>query len=436
MTRGATVVYVVARGGVPPAYVLSTLSTLRRMEVDLVCAYVVPADATARQQSRELYGRYGEIVEVNSVDVLALEAATALGDRRVDGVVALSELIVDQAAELAERLGVPTTPARVQRDIANKHRQRELLTAGGVPCPAFALIRDAADLASAFRSIGAPGVLKPVSSAASYLTFLARSEEELAEQYAYANAELRAHQVRPGSADFLYEELLRGVRWHDSERYGDYVSVESIVHDHVISHICVTDKLPLVHPFREAGSIVPSALPPDQQERCLAVAERAIRALGVTHAATHVELKLTADDPWVIEVNGRVGGPIPYLHNLVAPVDIFEQIVRSTLGIAPVTSGRFTGVAALYRPHGPPDRLVRVSRVAGLERVLADPAVVACDVVKPAGSIVDWRRGTAEGLARIVVRAPGHDALWTAIDRVNAAVRFDFEELVPSEDHA
>ncbi len=52
----------------------------------------------------------------------------------------------------------------------------------------------------------------------------------------------------------------------------------------------------------------PSSLGHGDEAAVVELASRALEALGVRHGNSHVEVKLSARGPRVIEVNGRIAG--------------------------------------------------------------------------------------------------------------------------------
>src|SRR5260370_16319086 len=55
--------------------------------------------------------------------------------------------------------------------------------------------------------------------------------------------------------------------------------------------------------------VAPSHLPAASQATICDISVRALQAMGATAGAAHVELRVSAEGPKVIEVNGRIGGP-------------------------------------------------------------------------------------------------------------------------------
>ena len=145
-------------------------------------------------------------------------------------------------------------------------------------------------------------MLKPVQGESSSNVICVGDEHELLEAF---GAPPLAD--RPVDHAILAEEYLTDPP--DPERtIAPYVSVESLVIDGRSVPLALSGRFPLAEPFRETGDFMPHPLETEEAETVVAVAIAAAEALGVRSGALHTEIKLTADGPKVIEVNGRVAG--------------------------------------------------------------------------------------------------------------------------------
>src|SRR5258708_12009838 len=93
-----------------------------------------------------------------------------------------------------------------------------------------------------------PVVLKPRSESGSRHRFRARDAAEAADLL---------ESVGDGLEEMVVEEYLAGDPARASDPFADYVSVESIVSDGVVSHIAVTGRFPPAPIFRETGFFIP-----------------------------------------------------------------------------------------------------------------------------------------------------------------------------------
>ncbi|MFJ9742817.1 acetyl-CoA carboxylase biotin carboxylase subunit family protein [Streptomyces sp. NPDC101166] len=316
-------------------------------------------DLTKPERDVPIMAEAGQAIAVSSQEGMVAAAAALHGECRVDGVLTFSENALRAGAAVAEKLGLPFNSPATARRLTDKYLQREALAAAGVPCPRFHPVRTADDLTPAAETVGFPAVLKPMRGGGSALTRRVDLPAELLAAWDEAAAFLgaldgldRAHRLLADteSPHMILEELLTGVERGDDPRYGDYVSVESLVSDGTVRHLAVGDKLPLSPRFRENGQVHPSVLPAAEQARITDMAAAALKALGVTEGVTHTELKLTAEGPRVIEVNGRAAGGLwmTLLHS--AGYDLIGEAARAALRVEPVRLPHFTGYAAMLTP--------------------------------------------------------------------------------------
>jgi hypothetical protein len=238
----------------------------------------------------------------DATELCAVAAELAVADPFA-GVLAWDEARVLQVAEVARTLGLPGWTPEVAMRCREKDRTRNALAAAGIPQPGFALVSDVDDAVAAAESIGFPVVLKPRAMAASLGVVRADSAAELRDRFAFTR-----DLTIPGS--WRYDEIL-------VEEYltGPEVSVDSAVHAGVVAPMFLARKeIGFAPYFEEVGHVVDGADPLLTDRAVGRLLDGVHAALGCTDGMTHTELKLTADGPKVIEVNGRLGGDfIPYL---------------------------------------------------------------------------------------------------------------------------
>lgn len=317
------------------------------------------------------------------------------------GLLAFSERVVHDVNEVAYRLGLPSNSEQTQQALQNKELQRETLSKGGVATPKIYKIEGSHHLQAAAKYVGFPAVLKPVIGIGSLSTYDIQSMKELEEVFELATTIYQNDARVHGSPHFLLEKKLIGTRWHEDERYGDHVSVESLVSHGNILHLTVTDKLPLVFPFRETGDVMPSFLPEFRLKSIYEEAERAIQLLGIEVGAVHSEIKLTTDGPRIIEVNGRVGGGITEMLSFAANYNIVAELARIAVGIPPLNEPTFRDYCGFFTPQ-PPVLDIKLERVPSVSEIMDLPGVIEAEIVYPVGSEPNWRIGTGSNLARVI----------------------------------
>lgn len=411
-------------GGPSPADYVRSLSPLA--ELRAVCL-TPPFPGDAKEKERVLSAA-GELTVAGRPQEVREAAVRVARSWRPDGLFAQSECILYDAALAAEQLQLPFHSPHTAELLRRKDLQRSALRLAGIPCPRTAVLDEGADAWAALAHVGLPAVLKPVTGNGSISTALIESKENFPVTWEESARHYRADPRMYGREPvFQLESLLIGERWHKDERYGDHVSVESLVFEGRIHHLAVTDKLPLAPPFRETGDIMPSTLPAIQQQLLFDAAADAIRALGIRIGAVHTELKLTADGPRIVEVNGRVGGGVPRLLALSAGYDVLADVGRMAIGAAPLANPRFHRFALFLTPVSPVrDVVVRGLRGEAEARALDGVADLA--IRYPPGSRPNWRMGGTTSLYRAFITGQTAEGLFEVAERIRRTIKIELED--------
>jgi biotin carboxylase len=363
---------------------------------------------------RRLLEHLGPVVDISSADLDG--AAAELQRQGIEGIITFVDDHLVTAAEIADRLGLRYHTPAAARTIANKFTQRQALAAAGVPGPRFWHLPaglDPAGLAEIAASLSYPVVLKPVHGMASRGMAEVGSGHELAAAY-------------DPQSEHLVEEYLPDTPHRDG-RFASYLSVESLVSHSQISHVAVTGRFPLSDSFRETGNFIPAAVTDDLREQLLEIATAAVRALGVTDAALHTEIKLTPDGPRLIEVNGRLGGRPPFVLLSVSETNLFRAACQIALGLPVQVNGLVPcrGVG-YWRMLQPPVSATRVLAVHGAAELRALPWVDTVRIMRGPGDAVDVSLGTDGAIATVRGRAESLDELAAMIDEIDSTLSIEY----------
>jgi biotin carboxylase len=360
--------------------------------------------------------RWGQVCDITALSPAA--AVSALAAFRPQGLLTFSETRLEMAATLADGCGIRRWHSlSTTHLLIDKFAQREALGASGVDSVQYEIIRRPADIPAAVERIGLPAVLKPCrGSGARYVSAVLSSREGMSAATDYFLAQ-------PTSGPMLLEELLSGDPGVAGPRWGDYVSVESLASDGDVHTICVTGKLPLVPPFREGGYFLPSTVGPEMSSRAVAVAESAIRALGVQNGMLHTEVKLTHTGPRIVEINGRVGGHIADLLRRSSDYDIVKSALLLAMGQWRRTPRPdISRVSYQYVLHSP-QAAMEIVYVDGLDTVRALDGVDVVDIRATIGQRLDWRQGALGMLGKVYGQVADHEALSDVINGIESALR-------------
>ncbi|QKV91465.1 ATP-grasp domain-containing protein [Streptomyces sp. NA02950] len=380
----------------------------------------------------ERLGALGPVETVDRPDQVIDEVLrTVARGTPVDGVLALSEMVSYHASVAAAALGLPGNTPQTAIRLRRKDLQRLALSAAGVHCPAFAVVSDECELRRAAEELTFPLMLKPAVGMGSLCVTRAETPDALVAAYTDALERYATDRRVVGSRPiFVVEEVIAGQNWHDDERMGTRVSVESVVADGVIHHLAVTDKLPLAPPFREVGDVMPSGLPEGRVDRIGEATTDALRALGVTWGATHTELMLTPSGPVVIEVNGRIGGGVAELLRAAAGYDVLRQLGLAALGRQLEEFPEFTGHAFYYTPQAPEGEF-EITDIGGEEELAALPGVLEVVRAKSPGDRMAADDGTIAHPFRVLATSRDFADFFAQLKAIEDAITLELAPVSP-----
>jgi biotin carboxylase len=357
---------------------------------------------------------------VDTADPRALLRAGAGLGGRIAGVTSSSEYSVGIAGEVARALGLPHQDPAAVTLCRDKNRQRTRLSEAGLPGPRFAAVRMAGEAVVAAAAIGFPVVVKPVAGSGSIGVRLCATADEVREAADHVLCTDHQALALPPQQAVLVEEYLRG-REYSVEVLGTEV-------------VGVTRKhLGPVPYFVEIGHDFPAPLPGRERRVLADTAIAALRALGLGHGPAHVELRLTAAGPRVVEVNPRLaGGMIPRLVQEAYGVDMILQTVAGAVGgfAGGPASTQPTEAAAAIR-FLVPKVTGRLARVSGAEEVGRLPGVVEVVLNCHVGQDVVPGRSFRDRLGFVIATA---ETAETAAARAVAALAGLTVEIAPARD--
>ncbi|MGW3202448.1 ATP-grasp domain-containing protein [Streptomyces sp. NPDC001118] len=339
--------------------------------------------------AEEVYSKHlDEIVtaDTNSVDAVVAALAPFHEAGRLRGVMTVTDYNIPIVAEVAARFGLPGLNPQAARNCRDKLLMRNACRAAGVAVPGYHQATSEDDALAAADRFGYPCVVKPMTESASIGVTLCRTPAEVIAAYRDLTAsptDFRGQPRRPGA---LVEEYLIGFE----------VSVESVLVDGERHLIGVTDKALGVHPhFVEMGDTFPSMLSEPVRRSCTDLARSALDAVGHDFGAAHVEVKVTADGPRIVEVNGRMAGAeITQLIREATGLYLQREVVRLHTGQpADLTRTHDRAAASRYLAA---HRVGTLARIQGEELARRVPGVVEVDLeahpgdaVRPAESNLD-----------------------------------------------
>jgi biotin carboxylase len=335
-------------------------------------------------------------------DELWAEAAwAAVAEARPDGVVAFSEPQVLAAAMIANELGLPGTSLRAATISRNKALQRGRFAAAGIHQPAF-LITDRLAEGSEWAVAHLPVVIKPLSSAGSAGVELVPDAAGFAEA-----AERRRDEGR-----LLVETFVDGPEF----------SWEALVVEGQVWFANLTAKETTGPPnFVEIAHRSAATLDDPDRARLDEFGTSVLRAIGMRTGLVHLEFRMSAAGPTVMEIAVRTPGDhLMDLLGLTYELDWFELVVRAALGeplpAAPTGPVRY---AASYLPVAPAGTVIAVN---GLHEVRAHPAVVDAGISVAPGGQVAAARSSNQRVGHVILAADDRVELAAALAEIRSTL--------------
>ena len=335
-----------------------------------IAAYEAAAAALGARLVIASQGRHSLVPEIadgiqiefanvaDSVDRL-LEDATRLP---FDAVVASDDLAIEVAARTAAALGLPHNPVSAVRAARRKDLSREALRDAGLPVPRFKCLDLGESLEPQLEDVDFPCVVKPLAMAASRGVVRVDSREELLAVLPRIAAIAAEAPVPEERGRVLVESFLPGVE----------IAVEGLLRAGRLHVLAIFDKPePLDGPcFEESYYVTPSRLPRPLLERAVRRLGEACAAYGLREGPVHGELRLHADEAWVIEVAARtIGGDCARLLSFGAGRSLEELVLRHALGWPLDLAARGGAAGVLMIPTPGAGTLRRVEGVLAAQRV-------------------------------------------------------------------
>ncbi|HEY3469649.1 MAG TPA: hypothetical protein VGL47_31280 [Amycolatopsis sp.] len=383
---------------------------------ELVVVNAGPQPWTAEE--REGVADLAEVVDAAGRP--AADVAAELAALEVDGVVTLEDEWIPLVASVAARLDLPYHSEAAAEAVTHKDVQRARLADTGLGVRAAAFT-DEAGLVAAIAAVGFPAVLKPVRGNGSLNVYTVDDEAGLRAALAEATGtaptsrgNFRLGHGSRGAQKWLLEERLIGVPHPAGDWLSDHFSVEVLSlgeDDHW--PFWVSDRFPLIPPLRETGMTGPSLLPWETQRLAGERAGAILTALGVTTGVSHLEFKLTATGPRLIEVNGRLGGFLSSIVPHLSELNPVRLVLEAAVGKAERRPVVADGYAACAFTHCPTTG-GRITALADPAELMRQPGVWRVDVRCAVGDEPDYRTGTNGRLQNVWLDGATGDELRAA----------------------
>lgn len=344
-------------------------------------------------------------------DVVARVLAEAR-KRPFAGVVATDDSTVEVASRAAMALGLPHNPLAAARVSRRKDLARECLRRAGLPVPSFRTLDLSRDLRAQARGVRFPCVVKPLALAGSRGVIRANGHAELHAACQRIKVIISSIHNDEERRLVLVEDYLSGVE----------VAVEGMLRAGSLEVLAVFDKpAALEGPyFEETYYVAPSTLRAAVQGRIAKRVAEACAAYGLREGPIHAELRIGADEIWVLEIAARtIGGDCARLLQFGTGNTLEEYVLAHAIGLK-LEAGRWAQAAGvLMIPIDAAGCLRRVEGVLAARKVEHVEDVVIA--VRDGYELVPLPEGSSY-LGFIFARGPSSAEVHAALREAHACL--------------
>jgi biotin carboxylase len=332
--------------------------------------------------------RYPEGVTVRPVpsvrDVTAVREAALNLHREdpVDRVVAGHERCLQAGGYLRSFLALPGMGYEIANLLSNKAAMKTALQEAGLPVAPFRVVPGVRQLADAAGELGWPVVVKPAVGAGCLDTFAVHTEKELRQLLDSP----RSAGLRSVSCSLLVERFLPV----EAELHCD-----GIVWSKQVEFVAVSRYFQTVMGWDLEGPRGSYTVADDDPliPRAQELHTTVVKALGLDHGVTHLELFQTATGLVIGEIAGRpAGGGIVGMIWLHRGVDLWNAYLDTALGIQPDLPSPFgqarSGITACSCL---PIRPGRVTQISTAQELAALPGVLDITMTASKGDLIEDR---------------------------------------------
>ena len=292
---------------------------------------------------------FDNIVSVDFSSEAALKESLAGISLKIEGLLCTYENYVVAKAWLGEHYNVHTISVDSAKKCTDKNLMRQaFMDADRAITPNFGLVQTKKELLELSSKLTYPLIIKPTNLVKSLLIIRCDNEQELIENFAYAQSTIVAlyekYQVYDRKPQLIVEEYI----------IGKTCSVAAFVDAGGAPHFCKgIAALTNAHDIGIADNYIYARHLPGQFDEALEkeffkVAAQGIKALGMRSSPAHVELIYNDDGVKLIEIGARIGGYRPQMYQYSYGIDLIEQEIILSLSQKPNLEGEFQAYSGVY----------------------------------------------------------------------------------------
>jgi len=273
----------------------------------------------------------------------------AIDELAIDGLLCTYENYIIAKCKLATYLSVSSSSIESAEMATDKYLMRQaFLRADSTITPRFAAISSQVDLLEFAATATYPLIIKPTNLVKSLLVMCCNNQEELLENFTYAEVTIkelyRKYNIYDHKPRLIVEEFITGKS----------CSVAAFVDHEGVVHFC--EGIVSLTTAQEHGAAdtylysrqLPLEVNDTLSKKIFAVSERGVKALAMRSTPAHIELMYDGDDVKIIEIGARIGGYRPRMYKFSYGMNLIDQAVKLALMQQPDLSGSFKAYSAVF----------------------------------------------------------------------------------------
>jgi biotin carboxylase len=314
-------------------------------------------------------------------------------------------------AKLALELGYIFNSPEIIEKCLNKSLMKGAFKAQGIKCAKGVLLRKNEQLTfSKLKGFKFPLIVKPIDAFSSRGVMKANSFEELIE----FEKESRTHTENDA---ILIEEYLLGREF----------SVECITFQKETVIIQITEKFITPYPNTvEIAHLQPARISENERIEIESLVKRAISSLEIDNSASHAEIMLTKNGPYIIEIGARLGGDFisSYLTKASTGISMDRAAVQVALGIKPdliQKRSKYSMIKYVELMEG--KEIKEILPINDLETI---KGYVFAGIFAKVGDIIPRIRQSSDRLACVLFEGDDLNNLYTSIELAEKKIKSKF----------
>lgn len=320
-------------------------------------------------------------------------------------------------AMAARAAGLPGIDPEAALNCNDKVRMRTILNKEKVDYVNFASATDEKEAFEATKKIGFPCIIKPLDNSASRGVKILHDESEV------PNALKTALDNCFMKKEVIIEEFLKGPEY----------SVDTVICKGKLYPAGISDRQfrPVEKYSVQVGSMTPSLLPENTQEKMYKLMEKAAKALKIENGAFKGDLILVDNEPKIIEVTARASGGFDAQYR--KPYSFGIDIIKATIDIAAGKEMDPTDLVPKWIKWSKTTSVFpkpgKITKITGLEEVQNMKGVKNIFHSMKIGDIVQEYKHCASRINHIIIVSNTYHDLNKLEDEIHKTLKIETEGL-------